>query len=378
MLLLLYQHLSSIILKGIKMNLQSKILCIISAIILVSCQSRKEEAEKKLRLPVTSPLQKDTLVYKEYVCQIRAINHIEIRSQEKGYLQNVYVDEGQFIHKGQSMFRIMPMIYEAEVQKSQAEVDHALIEYENTLRLADSNIVSKNEVKLALANLNKEKANLSLAKTHLSFTNITAPFDGYMDRFQERLGSLIDEGTLLTTLSDNSNMWVYFNVPESEYLDFKLHGKDQNNTVKLRLANNELFSHMGKVETIEADFNNETGNIAFRALFPNPEKILRHGETGNILMPVNLNQAIIIPQKSTFEILDKKYVYVLDEKNILHSRAVTVGAELPHYYVITSGLGSKDKILLEGMGKVNENMQIEAEYKPFEKVVSEINDLHAE
>lgn len=360
------------------MNRYKNILFIISTVLLFSCQSKKEEAEKKLKLPITQPVLMDTMVYKEYVCQIRAINHIDIRSQEKGYLQNIYVDEGQFVQKGQLMFQIMPMLYEAEVQKSQAEVNHAMIEYKNTRRLADSNIVSINEVKLAKAKLDKERADLSLAKTHLSFTSITAPFDGYMDRFHERLGSLIDEGALLTTLSDNSTMWVYFNVPEAEYLDFKLHGKDQEKKVKLKLANNDMFNQEGKVETIEADFNNETGNIAFRATFPNPDKILRHGETGNILMPVQLKGAIIIPQKATFEILDKKYVYVVDEKNVLHYRPIEVGAELPHYYVITSGLTEKDKILLEGMGKVNDNTQIETEYLPFKKVASEINSLHAE
>lgn len=354
------------------------IFLVLPALFQAGCHSKQQEVEKMLKLPVINPSVTDTTIYKEYVCQIRAINHIDIRSQEKGYLQNIYVDEGQYVRKGQVMFRIMPMLYEAEVNRSQAEVNYAQIEYQNTIRLADSNIVSKNEVKLAKAKLDKEKADLLFAQTHLSFTKIVAPFDGYMDRFHERLGSLIDEGALLTTLSDNSRMWVYFNVPESEYLDYKLHEKEEMKQVKLRLANNELFNQEGKVETIEADFNNETGNIAFRATFPNPDKILRHGETGNILMPIPMRHAIIIPQKSTFEILDKKYVYVLDDHNVLHAKQITVGTELPHYYVVSSGIDEHDRILLEGFGKVNDKMKIETELIPFSKVVSEINSLHAE
>ena len=360
------------------MNRYIVLILVFTAVIQAGCHSKTHEVEKMLKLPVTNPSLVDTTIYKEYVCQIRSINHIDIRSQEKDYLQNIYVDEGQYVQKGQIMFRIMPMLYEAEVNRSQAEVNYAQIEYQNTLRLADSNIVSRNEVKLAKAKWDKEKADLSFAQTHLSFTKIVAPFSGYMDRFHERLGSLIDEGDLLTTLSDNSKMWVYFNVPEAEYLDYKLHHKEEMNLVKLRLANNEEFNQQGKVETIEADFNNETGNIAFRATFNNPDRILRHGETGNILMPIYLNHALVIPQKSTFEILDKKYVYVVDDQHVLHAKQITVGVELPHFYVVSSGLTEQDRILVEGIGKVNDKMKIETDIIPFSQVVSEIKSLHAE
>src|SRR6185369_15130594 len=131
---------------------------------------------------------------------------------------------------------------------------------------------------------------------------------------------------LLTTLSDNSKVWVYFNVPEAEYLDYAALAKKQGQQkVKLLMANNELFPHEGTVETIEADFNNETGNIAFRATFPNPDRILRHGETGTILMPTYLKNALIIPQKATFDILDKKFVYVVDEKGLLTAKQIEIG-----------------------------------------------------
>lgn len=133
-----------------------------------------------------------------------------------------------------------------------------------------------------------------MAQAHLGFTEIRAPFNGIMDRFQKRLGSLIDDGELLTTLSDNSKMWVYFNVPEAEYLNYirKVKTKGEQN-VLLQLANKELFDLHGVVENIEADFNNENGNIAFRATFSNPKGILRHGETGNILMPIRMRLRLL-------------------------------------------------------------------------------------
>lgn len=344
-----------------------------------SCSEQVVEKEKEAIFSITSPIQTDTTIYKEYVAQIHSANHIELRSQEKGYLQKIFVDEGQFVKKGQIMFKLMPAIYEAEVSKAKAELNFAEIEYKNTKGLADNKVVSPSELAMTKAKLDKAKAELQLAQAHLDFTEIRAPFDGIMDKFHTRLGSLIDEGELLTSLSDNSKMWVYFNVAESEYLDFiqKVKSKDKQK-VMLQMANKELFPSSGYVETIEADFNNETGNIAFRAVFQNPKGILRHGETGNIVMPVQLKDAIIIPQKSTFDVLDKKYVYIVDEKGLITSKEITIAQEIPHLYIVASGLKSTDKILLEGLGKVKNNETIKFKFVSLEKELAGIKNIHAE
>jgi membrane fusion protein (multidrug efflux system) len=143
--------------------------------------------------------------------------------------------------------------------------------------------------------------------------------------------------------------------------------------VQLVMANGKLFESPGKVETIEADFNNETGNIAFRATFPNANGILRHGETGNIRVTVPLKNALVIPQKATFDILDKKFVYVIDEKNTVHSREVTIGEEMPHLYVVASGVSEGEKILLEGLGRVKQGEKIELAYVEPSQAVSQLN-----
>ncbi len=353
--------------------------CLLSLFIYTSCTTQEHKKEMETKFLVTSPIQKDTLIFKEYVSQIHSVNHIEIRSQERGYLQKIYVDEGQFVKKGQLMFQIMPVIYQSEMLIAKAEVNFAEIEYKNTRNLADSNIVSKNELALAKAKLDKAKAEQALAQAHLDFTEIRAPFDGIMDRFHTQLGSMIDEGELLTTLSDNSKMWVYYNVPETEYLDIIQKAKSDNPLqVRLQMANKQMFDNSGIVETIGADFNNETGNIPFRATFANPKRILRHGETGNILMPISLNNALIIPQKATFEILDKKYVFVIDDKGVVKSRQITVGEEMAHLYVVTEGLSPNDKILLDGLRKVKNNEKIQYEFVNPQKAMSELSQLHAE
>lgn len=347
--------------------------------LLSSCRHDEGKHHEGGKFIVTTPVRKDTVIFNEYVCQIHSIQHIELRALEKGYLQSIYVDEGQYVKKGQLMFQIMPMIYQAELQKAEAEVKFAEIEYLNTKALADSNIVSQNELALIKARLDKAKAEVSLAQAHLGFTKIVAPFSGIMDKFHVRSGSLVDEGELMSTLSDNSKMWVYFNVPEAEYLDYITRTKkDKGVEVRLLMANNRLFNHTGIVETIEADFNNETGNIAFRALFPNPDGMLRHGETGNILMPAVLDDALIIPQKATFEILDKKYVFIVDEKGVARSRQITVGTEMPHLYTITGGLSDKDKILVEGLRKVKNNQHIRYEILSQQQIIAQLNHLHAE
>ncbi len=340
---------------------------------LAGCGGHHDEHAGHLqgRYPATRPILSDTTVQREYVCQIRSIQHIELRALEKGYLQEVLVDEGRSVKEGQLLFRIWPVLYEAEVQQAKAEADFAEIEYRNTKALADSNIVSPTELALAKAKLDKAKAELDVARAHLDFTEIRAPFDGIMGHLHVRKGSLLDEGELLTELSDNSSMWVYFNVPEAEYLAYQReHAAGNGTQVRLMLANNEIFDQHGAITAIEADFDNHTGNIAFRATFPNPEGLLRHGQTGNILIGTKLDDVLLIPQKATFEILDHRYVYVIDKDSTLHSRRVETGAEMQHLFVVEQGLDKDDVILLEGLRKVKDGDAVEYSLLPADSVMN--------
>lgn len=361
------------------MNRLAMPLVVAAALSMMGCRhEHQEHAEENAKYLVTSPHRTSTELTKEYVAQVRAIQHIELRALEKGYLQGVFVDEGQLVTPGRKMFQIMPRIYQAEVQKAEAEAALTEIELNNTKILADKNIVSPNELALANAKLAKAKADVTLATSHKSLTEIRAPFGGIVGRFRARLGSLVDEGDLLTTLSDNSTVWVYFNVSEAEYLQYESRARGERATpVKLRMADGRVFEHPGKVETIEADFDNGTGNIAFRASFPNPAGLLRHGETGKIVMTVPLENALLVPQKATFDVLDKKFVFVVDEKNVVRTRAITVAAELPHVYVIDKGLDEHDKILIEGLRKVKDGAAIAVNYKEPADVLAHL-DVAAE
>lgn len=319
----------------------------------------------------TSPLRSDTEVTREYVCQIRAIQHIELRALESGYLDNIFVDEGQRVHKGQQMFQILPKLYLAELRKAQAEVAVAQIEYQNTKRLAEGHVVSTSELALSKAKLDKAHAEQDLAKVHLGFTDIRAPFDGIMNRLLVRRGSVVEDGELLTTISDNSKMWVYFNVNEAEYLDYKTQ-HDASSTVQLMMANGKPFAHLGKVETIEGDFHNETGTIAFRATFPNSEGLLRHGETGKILAKTPLKNVLVVPQKSTFDVMDKKFVFVVDKAGVVHSKQIEVSIELQQIYVVKSGLTEQDEVMLEGLRKVKDGDKIATKHLDPKQVLAHL------
>jgi membrane fusion protein (multidrug efflux system) len=214
----------------------------------------------------------------------------------------------------------------------------------------------------------------------MNFTEVKAPFDGIVDRLREREGSLIKEGDVLTTLSDNSVMWVYFNVPEAEYLGYMADRAqhEAEDSIELSLANHTTFPQPGKIGAIEAQFNNETGNIAFRADFPNPDRLLRHGQTGTILIHRTLHNATVIPQRAIFDLLDKRYVWVIGEDDVAHQRLITISKhELEDIFVIEGGLDVKDKIVLEGVRLVEEGQKVEYEFRNPEEALKN-QKFHAE
>lgn len=345
-------------------------LCV--SLLTASCTQKKEE-EIPANYSVTSPLVLDTATTKEYVAQIQSLQNVEIHAQVKGYLEKILVDEGQHVQAGQVLFNIMPKEYEAEMQKAKAEVTTLELELQNVKTLVDKNIVSKTELAIAQSKLDEANAELSLAQLHFSFTEIKAPFEGTIDRIRFKTGSLIDEGTLLTSISNNKEVYAYFNVSENEYLDYKARaGNENSNTVTLLLANNQEHKHTGVIETIESEFDNNTGNISFRAKFPNPELLLKHGETGKVRMRIPITNAMIIPQKATFEIQDKIYVYVVDENNVVKARNISVKQKLSNLYVVGTGLSPKDKFLLDGVQSVKENDKILVNFLPPAGVVSHL------
>lgn len=350
-------------------NFQWPFLLIIS-IFTYGCASKSEGiSESKdsiLTIPVTELRPQKTELLREYVGDIHAIRNVEIYARVKGYLEEVYVDEGKEVKKGQTLFRINNEEYEAQLAKAKANLQSAIaeakgaeLELKRVRLLVEKNVITKTEVEVAEAKLAAVNAKIEEARSEksnaaiqLAHTEIKAPFDGIIDRIPFKMGSLINEGTLLTTLSDTKTVFAYFNVSENEYLEYvRARGKaaEKEAIVELELSDGTFFKHKGAIETMEGAFDEGTGSIAFRARFSNPEKLLKHGSTGTIRLTNTVDNAILIPQKATFEIQDKSFVYVVDKNNQIKTRSFVPKSRFSTYYIVKSGLESGETIVCEGI-----------------------------
>jgi membrane fusion protein (multidrug efflux system) len=343
--------------------------------------ARGKEAVSKY--PVVQPALVDTVFTKEYIADIHSIQNVEIRTHVKGFIEKIHVDEGKPVRKGQILFTLGSREFRENLLKANAnyksliaELRVAEVELKNTRTLAEKNIVSNSELEMAQARkeaieakIEEARAAISIAQLNLSFTEVKAPFDGVINRIPFKTGSLVSEGDLVTTISNNNEVFAYFNVSEKEFIDI-MHN-DSTSAMKdviLLMANNQPFRYHGRVETAENEIDKETGNIAFRARFRNPELVLKHGASGKILVREKLRNAMVIPQKTTFEIQDKIYVFIIDSSNIVRMRNITPKLRLPHLYVVEAGLLPEDRILYEGIQQVKEGERITPQPVAFQNI----------
>lgn len=358
--------------------------------LLTACTAKKEEVVEVQTLEVSTPISLDTTIHQEFVADIHAVQNVEIRARVKGYLDRILVDEGKQVKKGQVMFTINSQEYVADQARAKAVLSQASAELKaeeltlvNTRLLVDKNVISKNQLAISLAKVDGLKAKCEEALAHVRAaelkvenSNIRAPFEGIVDRLPFKRGTLVDEGTLLTTLSDNQNVFAYFNVSEQEYLAFsEQDGVNKSASVDLVLANGEKYSEKGLVETIEGEFDKNTGNIAFRARFANPNKLLRHGASGKVQLPKKVTDYWAIPQKSVFEIQEKSYVFVKDAVGIVKMKSIVPDLRIPHFYLVKNGFSSKDTILIEGIQLVKQGQKIKSTFKSMRQLLTDYKAL---
>jgi membrane fusion protein (multidrug efflux system) len=337
-----------------------------------SC-GNENTAQTPEKFQVIKPIVQTVSYKNEYVAEIHSVRYVEVRSRVKGYVEQVHVDEGQFVHEGQLLFTISSKEYKHELQKAQAALKNAIadlkaaeVELSNTRSLVEKNIVSKAELKILEAKVEALKASVEEAEAHkeqaalnLSFSQIKAPYKGIINRIANKMGSLINEGDMMTTISDNKEVFAYFHLSESDYLNYiASKDKEESQRVSLVLANQTMYNHEGIIEIIESEFDRSTGNIAFRARFPNPDKILKHGANGKIIVREDIENALLVPQKSTFEIQDKLYAFVVKKDSVVEQRNIVSKLRLPHYFVIESGLSKDESIIYEGVQSLKDGDKI--------------------
>jgi membrane fusion protein, multidrug efflux system len=363
-----------------------KVLLAIACLLIHACnpQVKKTAVEE---VPVFKVTEIDTVLEKYLVADIHAIQNTELRAKVSGFIDRIHADEGKFVQKNQLLFSINSSEYEAELAQARANVSIAQanarvvkLEAEQTRLLVEKNVVSKTELELALAKVKSADAAVKEAESieksaeiKLSFTKVRAPFSGLLDRIPLKIGSLIDEGKLLSSITDVQEVYAYFNVSEIEYLMYsesiKAKKDSHRNEVKLVLANGKTYPYQGQIETIEGEFNGETGSIAFRARFPNPDKLLRHGSTGKIILTTPIKDVLLIPQKCIFEIQDKNYVFIVDKNNTVRFQNITTQARIDQFYLVSSGVKPGDCIVFEGVQNMKENTIIKPVYKSLDSLI---------
>jgi membrane fusion protein (multidrug efflux system) len=368
-----------------------KITMLVSLTILlgfiVACNPNKNQKISIEKYPVTTPIIVDTTYSNEYVAEIQSIQNVEIRTKINGFIEKIHVDEGKAVKTGQLLFTINSVTFQKDLLKAKAMVKNAIAEaknaeldLQNVKLLASKNVVSKTELEkaqanysAALARVEEHRANQETAEIHLAMTKIRAPFNGTINRIPFKIGSLINEGTLLTTISNNNQVYAYFNVSEKEYLQIKEQRNEKSHDdITLLLANNKPHDYKGTIETIEGEFDQNTGNIAFRARFSNPKLLLKHGSSGKIQLTNSIKNALIIPQKATFEIQDKQYVFIVDKNNIVRSKNIEIQQRLQHLYVIKSGLTTNDKLIYEGIQNLKDGDTIRPQLINMKEVMSKL------
>ena len=311
---------------------------------------------------------------------IRGKQDIEIYPQVSGKITSVKVTEGQNVRRGQVLFTIDRVQYdaayrtaEANRQAAQVSVEGAQLTLNSKQSLYDSKVISEYELKTAQNGLLSAKASLSQAvaqkvnaANNLSYTNVTSPCDGVVGSLPYRVGALVSSAMSqpMTTVSDNSEMFVYFSIDENTLLDYNRRYGTLENAIKqmpdieLQLSDGTTYDQKGRIESISGVINRSTGTAQARAVFPNPKKTLLSGASGSVLIPHTFDKVIIIPQQATFELQDKVLVYKIVEgqtkSQIITVSSISDGKE----YIVTDGLNVGDEIIAEGAGLLREGVKV--------------------
>ena len=365
------------------------LLIIAAAILLEACNTSSGNSVNAVQpppsLPVITVSSMPATVSQEFSASLQGSRDIEIRPQVDGYLDKFYVDEGVYVKKGQSIFHIDSRPYveqlntaKAGLAAANANLATAEINLSKVTPLVQNNVLSEVNLKTAqagydaaLANVAQAKAAVESAQINLGYTLIKAPVDGYVGRIRYRTGSLVGRSTAepLTVISDINEVFAYFSLSENEFMRFK--DQFEGNTieekikkmpaVELILPDGNTYSQKGKVQIVAGQFDNSIGAISFRASFPNPDKLLRSGNTGKVRIPQLLQNALLVPQESTYEIQDKMFVFALGDSNKVVSKPITISGKTANYYFVQSGLTVGEKIVFTGMGNLTDGMVIQPE-----------------
>lgn len=375
---------SSTIVKHIVKPHFLSIICLSLSLVFFGCEET-QEVEEGIPLPVLTLKEESAAISYKYLGSIEGVENVQIRPQVEGILEQIYVDEGQYVNKGDALFKINNQPYmedlknalanveleKAKLRKAQTEIDRLrpLIENEVISDVRMETTIADYEV--AQSSLAKAEAEAANMRINMAFTTIKAPVDGLMGRIPKSIGNVVkkSDDTPLTILSNVHEIYVYFSMSESDYLYFERMKKDStskkmNPDVKLVLADGSVYDKVGTIDANSGQINRSTGSITLRAHFENPDTLLRTGNTGKILMEQIYPNAILVPQSATTSIQDKRFIYVLNDDNTVSRKEITIEGRSGNDFIVTSGiLKSEDRIVTAGLDKLSEGVLV----KPLEQ-----------
>lgn len=353
------------------MNKKSIFSALIAIVVLASCGKKQEQAQAPqgpAPFPVQTIAKQDAVVYQEYTANLEGQQNVEIRPKVNGFIQKIYVDEGQVVKKGQILFKLETQTQNQDASAAQANVKAAQVEVDRLKPLVDRKIISEVQLETAKAKLAQAKSAYGAIAANIGFGTIVSPVNGVIGSLPYREGSLVSSTNEmpLTTVSDTKIVRAYFSMNEKQLLFFNKTFKGATTAEKLKatpqvsllLVDGSEYDQKGKLATMNGLVNPTTGTTQFRAEFNNPEGILRSGSSGIVRLPIEQKGVILVPQNAVFEVQGKQTLYVVGKDNKVKSRIVTTNGTSELNFIVTGGLEAGEKVVIEGASKLKDDMEI--------------------
>lgn len=372
-----------------KINIYILSILSFAALFFTSCggESKKGKAVQVAPavIPVTQIQKKTVTGYLEYPTTIEGIINSDVRAKASGYIEKVFVDEGEKVSKGQVLFQLETQSLSQDASAAKARVNVAQVEVNKLIPLVEKNIISSVQLETAKANLEQAKANYSSVSANISYATIKSPIDGYVGSINFREGALISpsDAIPLTKVSEISQVYAFFSFNEAQYIDHlqRYEGKTKAERIQnspdlsLILANGKMYSEKGRIQTSSGQINQSTGTIKIRAAFDNPNELLTNGNSGKIRFPIEYKDAIVVPQSATFEQQKDIIIYTLDKDNKVKATLIKIEGVVDNLYVVKSGLKVGDKIVVAGVSKLRNGVAISPQETSFKEAIQPIATL---
>ncbi|MDT7828751.1 efflux RND transporter periplasmic adaptor subunit [Pricia sp. S334] len=356
-----------------------------------SCGNDKEgkagqrgQGQQVMPYPVIAVETRNVSTFNSYPTTLQGDVSSEVRPKISGYIQDVLVEEGQRVKRGQILFRLETQTLDQDAAAAKANVNAAQVEVNKLIPLVEKDIISPVQLESAKARLEQAKSSYQGIGANIDYANVRSPVDGVVGSINFRKGALVSTQTQLplTRVSSVGTIYAYFSMNEKNFITFirEAEGKNMDEKienlpkVKLILATGDEYSQEGSIETIAGDIDPQTGTISFRARFENPEGILRNGGSGTVKVPQEFTDALVVPELSTYEQQGNTYVYKVVADTLVPA-ALSIKAQASPFYVLQGGLAKGDSILGNGVGKVRPGTKIKPEPTPVDSIVNSFDTV---